>query len=372
MLTFDRYLLRNFTYVFVVCFMATFGLMVVIDLLENLDEFLIRNRDGTQWRLVENIVRYYAIQSVFFFDRAGPSLCVVAVIVVLILLQRSGELHPMLAAGVPMYRVLFPLLCATAVVSAALVANQEFLVPQFVQHAHGARGHGETKEVESTYDYATRISIDGGALVMTERTILNAEFVLPAPQLVADLTILKAEKAIQQSAGPARPAGWLLQGTDPAPEILTKNLTPEGLKIIEFYPDGDVFVATAVTSDQLYRKNSNYWLLSTKELINRIGNAAVGPVSVHRMILHLHTRVVQPLMNLIAVLLVIPLMVRKESRGLVADSAYTLGVMGAMFGVMQACQFLGVSKQIAPELSAWGPVIFGGSLSAWLSGYVRS
>ncbi|OYW11222.1 MAG: hypothetical protein B7Z55_19630, partial [Planctomycetales bacterium 12-60-4] len=76
-LTFDRYLLRSFSHVFLVCFVSMFGLLVVIDLLENLDDFIAKNSGG-QLSLVQNIARYYAFQSIFFLDRAGPAMTLIS------------------------------------------------------------------------------------------------------------------------------------------------------------------------------------------------------------------------------------------------------------------------------------------------------
>lgn len=373
MLTFDRYLLRSFVHVFTACFLALFGLMIIIDLLENLDDFLARNRGGGAIRLAETITEFYAIQSIFFLDRAGPALLVISVMVVLILFQRSGELHPLLAAGVPMYRVLLPVVGAAAVVSGLLSMNQELVIPRFAHAAYAARGGGDSAavRVESIYDNASRISIDGRNLRMAERTIEQAEFVLPAPSIASDLTILKAETAVHCPAVSGRAAGWKLSGVRPRYREL--ELTEAGLKVI--HPgdaQDEAFVVTAVTCDQLYKRGSSYALLSTAELMDRIRSPAFGAETVHRLIVHLHGRFVQPLLNIITVLLIIPLMVRRESTGLVADSALCAVVLAVFFGAVYAGGYLGQTHVVAPDLAAWLPVVVGGSMSAWFSGVVRT
>ena len=108
-MTYDRYLLRNFLHTFGVCFIAMYGLFVVIDLFENLDEFLEISGNNSL-ALLQLIVTLYAYNAIIFLDLAGASLTVVSVMTVLILLQRSGELHPLLAAGIPMYRILRPMI----------------------------------------------------------------------------------------------------------------------------------------------------------------------------------------------------------------------------------------------------------------------
>ncbi len=375
MLTFDRYLLRSFAHVFAACFLSLFGLMVIIDVLENLDDFLARNAEqgSGPFGLAQSIVSFYGVQSIFFLDRAGPALLVISVMVVLILFQRSGELHPLLAAGVPMYRILLPIMGAAAAVSGALSLNQEYVIPQFAHAAFAARGGGDSARVrvESIYDNASRISIDGRNLRMAEKTIEQAIFILPGKSIAFDLTILNAEKAVHCPATAKHKAGWKLTGVKPRYRDL--QLTEAGLTIV--HPgdaDDEVFVVTAVTCDQLYKRGSSYALLSTAELMDRIHSPAFGPETVHRLIVHLHGRFVQPLLNVITVLLIIPLMVRRESTGLVVDSALCAVVLAAFFGTVYGAAYLGQTHLVPPDMAAWIPVVFGGSLSAWYSGVVRT
>lgn len=372
-MTFDRYLLRSFWHCFAVCFVALLGLVVVIDLLENLDEFLDRNEGQGLLNLSARIGWFYGYQSVLFLDRAGPALTIISVIVVLILFQRSGELHPLLAAGVSMRRVLAPLVAATVGVSVLLVVNQELIVPQFANAALEGRGVSSKQgpSVESAYDHFTRITIDGKKLLPAQRTIERAEFVLPAPGIVEELTILKAKRAVFRRGRNGEPTGWYLFQIEPNYEAL--RLTSSGAKIIHEEPKIDgAFVASALTPDQLYKRTTSYSLLSSAELMERVRNPAFGVVSAHRLVLHLHLRCVQPLLNVIAVLYTIPLMVRRESSGLVVDSALCAVLHGVMFGVMQACQYLGAGQMLSPDLAAWLPVILGGSLAALVSGSLRT
>jgi len=372
-MTFDRYLLRSYTHVFVVSFVALFGLVVIVDLLENLDDFLARNADGTTFTLLHNIAQFYAYQTLFFLGRAGAILSLLAVVIVLILFQRSGELHPLLAAGLPMYRVLLPLVFAAAGVSGLLMLNQELIIPRIAFAAYKARGGADAAEVrvEPIYDHASRISIDGRRLQLSERTIEQAEFVLPTPTIADDLTILKAARAIHKSAKRGQPAGWLLQ--DVSPQWSELPLTERGRELVRPGPrPEDVFVVTAVTCDQLYKRNSSFTLLSSQELLRRIHSPAFGLVSAQRLIVHLHSRFVQPLLNVITVLIVLPLMVRRESRGLVVDCAVSGAMLGLVVGLAQGCQFLGQMRFLPPDLAAWLPVICGGTLAAWFSGVIRT
>lgn len=373
MRTFDRYLLRNFFYVFFVCFVAAFGLVVTIDLLENLDEFMLNNRGHGVPTLLTSIGTYYGYQAIFFLDRGGASLMVIAVMVVLVLFQRSGELHPMLAAGVPMYRVLRALLVGPVFVTVFLVANQELVVPIVAHAAHGGRGPsaGEGQQVEPIYDYSTKISINGERVSPADSQLEGAQFVLPAPLIVHDLTIIKGTKAIFRKAAGQRPDGWVIFGASPRFDELA--LTPRGQEIIrQVGRGGEIFIASPVSCDQLFKRKSSSAYLSTNELLGRIRNEAYGPLAVQKFVAQVHSRLTQPLINLIAVFLSLPLLVRRESAGLVMDSGICAVSQGALFGVMQLATYLSTSGLLAADVAAWLPVFVGGGLAAWTSDMIRS
>ncbi len=374
-MTYDRYLMRSFLHTFGVCFIAMFGLVAVIDLFENLDEFLDINGDNGTLSLLSLIVTLNGYRSVLFLDRAGAALTIISVMTVLILLQRSGELHPLLAAGIPMYRILRPMILAAVAVNGLLVFNQEVLVPRVAFREHEIRHRNDLSqsEVESATDHSTRISIDGETVRVAERTIVKPVFVLPAPSLVDEITIIEAPTAIFHPASGRRPAGWeLLDVSTPALADISRNLTERGRQLVLVRPRNRVFVASAITCDQLFKRSSSFTSLSTPELLDRIRCPAFGLVSVHRLVLYLHSRFMQPVLNVIAVLLTIPLMVRRESPGLAADSSLCGFVLAMLFGVTQGFQSLGASYVITPDLAAWGPVVIGGVLSAWLSGVIRT
>lgn len=382
-MTYDRYLMKNFLHTFGVCFISMFGLVAVIDLFENLDELLeindglIKIHGGNKTLgLINLIITLNAYQSIIFLDKAGAALMIISVMTVLILLQRSGELHPLLAAGIPMYRILRPMIFAAIGVNALLVFNQEVLVPlvAFRQHEIRHRNDLSQSEVESLTDHSTRISIDGDTVRVADRMIDKPVFVLPTPSLVNELAVIEAPTAKFYPAKGKRPAGWLLNDvTTPPIADLTRNLTDRGRELVRPVPGTtNVFVVSAVTCDQLFKRSSSYTNLPTTEILERIRCPAFGLVTAHRLVLYVHSRFVQPILNVIAVLITIPLMVRRESPGLAADSSLCCFLLAVLFGITQAFQSLGASYVVTPELAAWAPVVIGGALSAWLSGVIRT
>ncbi|MGV2342146.1 MAG UNVERIFIED_CONTAM: LptF/LptG family permease [Planctomycetaceae bacterium] len=151
--TFDRYVTGRFLHTFVLLFVATLGLYVVIDLFMNIDEFqdnLARDTTAAhgQTELFRRIGEYYFYRTFDFFEMAGPILIVVSAVTVVALLRKSSETFPLLAAGIPAFRLLRPLLITALILNAALFVNQEFVIPSLAVRLQTPRGSLRGRDTE--------------------------------------------------------------------------------------------------------------------------------------------------------------------------------------------------------------------------------
>lgn len=369
--TFDRYLIFRYLQVFVILYVSVFGLFVVIDGFSNLDEFQDHAKSAVD--LLVLMGSYYANQSTLFLDMCGPILTVVDAMVVFALLMRHSELHPILAAGVPAWRLLVPITLSTALVNGLMCVNQELIIPRLA----GVLAPGRDDlfkgviQIEPLTDPSTGIYIDGQELSLNPQMIKNAEFVLPAPEIAQTPTSIKASEAVYLEATESRPAGWLLKNVDkPFTKLALSTDGLQKLHALEGQPR-QIFVVSDLPFDQLFNRLQSSKLLSTAELIGRLRSPAFGQATA-RLSQTLHARLVRPLANLLAMLVSIPLILRKESRGLIANMAIACCVLGVLFGLSEASAFGGQSGMIWPELAAWIPVIVTGMLFAWLTPYMQT
>jgi lipopolysaccharide export system permease protein len=369
--TFDRYLIARYLQIFVILYLSVFGLFVVIDGFSNLDEFQDHAKNAVE--LLMLMGGYYANQSTLFLDMCGPTLTVVDAMVVFALLVRNSELHPILAAGVPAWRLLVPITLSTALVNGFMCVNQELIIPRLA----GVLAPGRDSlfkgaiEIEPLTDPSSGVYIDGQELSLNPQMIKNAEFVLPAPEIAQAPTSIKAGEAVYLGATESRPAGWLLRNVDKPFSKLA--LTTEGAQkvhALEGHPK-EIFIVSDLPFDQLFNRLQSSKLLSTSELIYRLRSPAFGQATA-RLAQTLHARLVRPLANLLAMLVSIPLILRKESRGLIANMAIASAVLGTLFGLSEASAFCGQSGMMWPELAAWVPVIVTGMLFAWLTPYMQT
>eukprot|EP00913_Durusdinium_trenchii_P035338 g33068.t1 len=368
--TFDRYLLKRYLHAFVILFISMYGLYVVIDGFTNVDGFQ-QGRDSAN-DVMTTMAYYYFYQAFQFFDMVASILSVVAVMVVFALLQRNSEFHPVLAAGIPTRRLLYPVMFGTMLVNGVVLANQEMAIPQvarFLQAPKSKKAVGYP--VEPLYDRKSRIHIDGKSLHMTERVMNEAEFLLPVPELSVELTTLTATTAEYLEASERRPSGWILRNVKPGYEGI--QLTETGRKYVRRTSNpNDVFVVSDVSFDQLNNRAKNFRFLSTPQLIRRIKNPSTGLTSIRGQTLFFHNRLVRPLLNVIAVIVIVPLILRRESRGLVTNLAVGAVVMGVLYGVSLLFGYLGQVNVMRPDLAAWSTVIFTGSFGVWIFGIAQT
>jgi lipopolysaccharide export system permease protein len=370
--TFDRYLLRRFLHTFVILFVTLFGLYVVIDGFTNVDAFQEEASDSLV--VMKRMGTYYGYQSSVLFDMLGPTVAVASVMVVAALLVKNSEYQPILAAGVPLARLTLPFVAGLLVVTAAVVANQEFVIPRIVGNIQGPKTElaNIVSNVAPQPDHTTGIWISGTSLDVSKRLVEGAEFILPTPEVVGTGTTIYAESARYVPKTSKNPAGWRLVGTHPA-SFEELPLTAHGAKLVRPIQNSpDIFVRSDIGFDVVCDGSRSATYQATPEIVKRIRNPALSRTVARDQLSLLHRRLVQPMLNLFAGLACIPLVIRKESRNLIASFALATGVQGLMLAVLQGSTILGKTGLAPADIAAWIPVVVCGTVAAWVTGYAQT
>ena len=113
----DRYMLRQFLQVLVICFLSLAGLYIVIDAFGHLDHFV--DYADAHGNLLSTMGEFYAYRSLAFFDWMSGILALVAAMFTVTWIQRHHEMTALMAAGIPRLRVLRPVLVRRDLVSFA-------------------------------------------------------------------------------------------------------------------------------------------------------------------------------------------------------------------------------------------------------------
>ena len=358
----DRYLLRQFVQIFVICFLSLMGLYLVIDLFGHLDSFSAQaERDGG---LLKVVAEYYGYQSIGFFDRTSGILAMVSAMFTVTWLQRHQEMTAMLAAGISKFRIIRPLIMAAVVVSLLGVVSRELVIPevrdQLTRNTKDLGGT-EARDLEARFDGQTDILIGGEKTVALNRRIIKPTFILP-PKLADYGKQLAAEEAYFLEATDLHPSGYLLIGvTKPARIDQRKSLTLEERPVVWTSGDapwlepGQAFVTSQMPFQLL--ANGSAWrnFASTGELISELNSPSTELGADVRVAVH--TRMVQPVIDTTLLMLGLPLMFSRRQRNAFLSIGICLSVAIAFTLATVACQSLGGLNLLRPTLAAWLPIM---------------
>jgi lipopolysaccharide export system permease protein len=371
--TIDRYLLGRFWHVFGIGYVATVGLFVVFDGFTNIDAFQDRSGGAGSVDVLGRMAEYYAYQSLVMFEMVGPILTVISAMVVFALLLKNRELNPLLSAGVPAARLVFPMLVGTLAVNLLLVFNQELLLPAVADELLKPIGAGakDTQRVFVRRDFSSHIEISGEGLMMAEHKLVHPEFLLPAPEICSEIITLRAEHAIYHRKTKHRPAGWHVKQA--APEFAQLQLTPAGKKIVLPLADpDDLFIVTDIGTEQLSGMTSAYRYQCSWDLVEQLRNPSFSTMTARNQVLHLHDRMTRPLGNLLAVCLAVPLVLRRESFSIITNLAVCCGMMLVLMALAQLSNYLGRIHLVPLDFAIWLPIIVCGGMVAWFSGRMQT
>ena len=372
MTTYDRYLLGRFASVFGTFYVAAFGLFTVVDGFMNLDSF--QSHAGGSAELLAVMARHYFYQSFAIFDMLAPTLAVFGSMAVLAMGLKFGEIHPLLAAGVRGHRVCLPLVVGVLTVGAMLTANRELVLPKIAHRLQG--GHSAVAKDELTAEpaYDPRgIFITAAALRPSDRSLRDAEFRLPAPEVAEDYVTLRARTATYVPPDRDAGGGWLLS-SDGA-DFASLPLTDLGRTLL--IPQtraphaGKLFLLTPVSYEELCDRSRSFQTMATPDLVRRVRSTPPGDSVAAAQLVHLHDRLAGPLLSVIGVMLAGPLIVRREKWSIVTNMATAALVIGLVYGLSQGFQSLGRGGFLPADVSVWLPLAVGG-VAAWYAGEMRT
>lgn len=359
----DRYLLRQFTQIFAICFLSLMGLYLVIDLFGHLDSFSAAAE--TEGGLLKVIGTYYGYQSIGFFDRTSGILAMISAMFTVTWLQRHHEMTAMMAAGVSKFRIIRPLLLAAVVISLVSAASREFVIPkireQLTRSTKDLAGTA-ARDLEFRFDRQTDIQIGGEKTIALEQRILKPALFLP-PNLADYGKQLAAEDAYFLEANAEHPSGYLLMDVtkpkriderqtlwlDEQPVILT-SLETKWLK------PGQAFVASQLSFQMLSAGSSWKNFASTSEMIHELNSPGAELGADVRVAVH--KRIVQPVIDTTLLMLGLPLMFSRSRRNMFLSIGLcmTLAIVFSLATI--ACQSLGGLGALRPTLAAWLPILF--------------
>ncbi|MBN1556105.1 MAG: LptF/LptG family permease [Phycisphaerae bacterium] len=133
MRTLDRYIVRSFLQSVLLWFAALMMLRVVIDLFVNLDEFT-EGGNLSAFELIRMIATHYFLNIFVYFKEMGGIVIVLGAAFAVARMNHTNELTAMLASGVSLHRVVWPIILCAMLMGGLVIVDQEFILPNVRQH----------------------------------------------------------------------------------------------------------------------------------------------------------------------------------------------------------------------------------------------
>lgn len=373
----DRYLLKQFVQIFLICYISLTGLFIVIDVFTNIDHFMTFAREQ-QRGLPQVLGEYYGYRAVSIFDKTSGVLVLISAMFTMTWIERYHELTALMAAGVSRWRVLRPVLVLAVILAALAAANRELLIPQ-IRHqlAQDPRslGGNHAEEIVPRTDSASQILIDGSEAMVATQTIKGANFILPSSLSAYGKQVSAAEAQFLTADG-SRPSGYWLRGVTTPTRLAERPSLYVGEQPMVVTPhdaswlkEDELFVVSEVSLELLTADGNWRQYASTRELVTELKSPSVDLGSDVRVAVH--SRMLQPFLDTTLLMLGLPLVVARSNRNPFIAIGMAVGVVALYFAVSLGCQSLGNSGWLRPALAAWMPLLVFGPVAVFLAGSLR-
>jgi len=203
----DRYIVRSYLTTAILFLLTIMSLRIVMDMFFNMDEFAEKADSFTE--TASRVFEYYSCQSFAYFAELGGVVVFLSAAFTLARMNHTNELTAMLASGVSLYRVVWPIVLCAMLMGGAIIVNQELIVPH-IKHKLAR----DRDNIPGTESFRIDLMADGN------RSVWYATSFRPDEEVMRDLTIAVRDEKPREMArivgASARPAvrdnqnGWLI------------------------------------------------------------------------------------------------------------------------------------------------------------------
>lgn len=375
----DRYVSRSFFYGFLIALVVMMTMIFSLDLMINLDEFT-ENKQLSGWEVGWNILDYYGNQFFFYFGQLEGLLVLTAGCITVGRMTRANELTALLASGVPLQRILRPIIGCAAVCAFLWIINSELIIPNIAQkltRAHDDPGANRTMQI--TLFREEMFAAPGEP---EQDLLFNAQQFYPFrnPPVILGLTVISREngragwhlRADRAWWNENRQAWQLDRGirfTPPsAPSSNPAEPANEDL-IFERRPQEEF--RTTLTPQELALRQQSQWMkfLSISQLNRMAQRSNLSQLQARELLLNRHGRFTEPIIGILTTIIGCSFFLRRGPANLVIQTTKCLAVCGLIF----VTQF-GLRSEFASNvvLVSWIPLFLSAGIAGWLYGNVKS
>lgn len=358
----DKYVLFLYGRVFLVCYLTLSGLLVVVQVFTNVDEFIeFGEMNGG---FAKGLAIYFTPQVLSLYDKMCGLITLLATMFVVAWLNRTNELTAILAAGIPKGRIIKPLLLASIVMIVIGAILRETVIPQHAEMLNKRPKDlfsNSAEALKPAEDTAYGFVVVGRSIQPSRNAIVNPVFEFTGPTAERARQI-KGGEAIFLKADENHPDGYLVNHFEAAEKIVgTPSVHHDGQPFLLLPSDTpwlephQCFIVSELEFDMLSGGGSKQYA-STLELVWRVKNQSYFYTPDKQVILH--SRIVQPFLDLTQLLIGLPLILSTRHRNVVVMIASCILSFGVFFGITFAIRTLGSNGTLlTPSAAAWAPLL---------------
>lgn len=347
----DRYILRALIVNYAIGLAVMISLYVVLDMFVNIDEF---TEQGYPLLVVlKNIFSYYWPNVFLYFRELSSVITLFACMATIARMRKSNELTAVLASGVSLYRVAWPVFAFGLATTALRVADTELVIPR-VAHLL-ARDHDDVDGAKA-YEVLFLEDRDGALLSAgqfhPQRRDLKRLLVMKRGPDGSIEETLEADLAVWEPLGPSGKSGrWKLERGIVRTRVQHPNETigPRQEERVEHkrYYESDL------SPEAIQLRQTEGWVrfLSLVQLreLEKDGTANLDALVQTR-----HSRIAAPLVGIVLLLLGLPFFLDRTPGNIAGDTGKCMLACGLCYIVAFVIQSLRPTS--ASALSAWIPI----------------
>ncbi len=354
--TLDDYILRDFV-VYLGMIVGTFLMLLLVFTLFELLGDILRNQVSP---LV--VGEYLLNVSPYFLYNITPLAMLLAVLITFGVMQRANEITAIKATGISIYRIIVPVLLASAIVAAGLFFSDQWYLPRTNRRQDALRNRIKGKPAQ-TYLQPDRKWIFG-----QNSDIYYYQFFDPDRDQFASISVFQFDPHTFEITRrvQAQRAHW----TDSLERWVYEQGWDRELKgvAIQNYRQFDVATFPQLDEPPTYfkKKVEQSSEMTYEELRRYIHDLQQSGFDVVRLRVQLHEKLAFPLITLVMAILGVPFSLSTGKRGAIAGVATAVGIAVVYTVTSRLFEAMGNLSQLPPALAAWSPDLIFGLVGGYL------
>ncbi len=352
----DDYVLRDFL-VYLAMIVATFLMLLLVFTLFELLGDILRNQ------ISPLVVGEYLLNvAPYFLYNITPLSILLAVLVTFGLMQRSNEITAIKATGISIYRIVVPVLLASALLATGLFFFDQFYLPHANKRQDALRNLIKGKPAQ------TYLNPDRKWIFGQRSTIYYYQLFDPDRDQFGNLAAFQFDPKTFELTHRiyAERAHWA--------EALDRWVCEQGWErdlrgsAIGNYRTFDVSTFTALSEPPTYFKKEvkQSSEMNYEELQRYIHDLQQSGFDVVRLRVQLQKKFAFPFITLVMAVLAIPFSLSGGKRGAITSVAVAVGIAVVYWTVSGLFEAMGNVNQLPPLLAAWSPDLIFGMLGGYL------